>query len=484
MRKRVLFIDDQLEDWEGLLRRGLEPFGFELKGEEDPSKALRIIGSYRPDVVLLDILFPNGNRGKPTLEKIKKKYPNLPVIMITSTMKADEYRSEDYALADYRYAKAALTEGDCSDLAAELDRLIEKVKAKEEEKIDNNKKSRFGFIVGKTEPMQKVVETVEKVADQDHTVLITGETGTGKELIAKMIHFSSGRKRRPFVKVNCGAITESILESELFGHEIGAFTGAVKKKEGLFYQAQGGSILLDEVSEMSMAMQVKLLRVLQEKEITRVGGDEVIKVDARVIAATNKDLSKEIEESRFREDLYYRLYVISIHMPPLRERKEDISLFFEHFISEANAVSKKKVKVRTDLRGDVKKLLIAHPWPGNIRQLKNVIYNAVALAEENILQVKNFSEMNKEGQQDIGILPNNDIMCRIYQGELTWQYLKDEFAAKGETRKKVLLEIIDHWGDTHDRRPSQKELAELLSIKPGNVKRILSEYSIKLKLKE
>jgi len=191
MSKRVLFIDDQLEDWEGLLRRGLKPFGFDLKGEEDPSKSLRIIGSYKPDVVLLDILFPAGYLGKPTLEKIKKKHPNLPVMMITSTMAEDEYQSEDYALADYRYAKAALTGKNCSDLASQLDGLIEKARMKDEGKKDETGMSRFDFIVGKTKAMQQVAEMVEKVADQEITVLITGESGTGKELIARLFQIAA-----------------------------------------------------------------------------------------------------------------------------------------------------------------------------------------------------------------------------------------------------------------------------------------------------
>lgn len=485
MSKRVLFIDDQLEDWEGLLRRGLEPFGFELKGEEDPSNALRIIGSYKPDVVLLDILFPDGYLGKPTLAKIKKKYPNLPVVMITTTMtNNDKYRTKDYVLSEYRYTKEALSKNKTlADLADQLNKAIENARRKAEAKKDETGMSRFGFIVGKTKAMQQVAEMVEKVADQEITVLITGESGTGKELIARAIHNLSERRARNFLTIVCAAMPKELLENELFGHEKGAFTTAVSLKKGKFEIAGDGTIFLDEIGVMPMDTQVKLLRFLQDKTFERVGGNTVMHSNARVIAATNEDLEKLILEKKFRNDLYFRLKKIFIRMPPLRERKEDIPLFFEHFVEKANEELQKKVK--TTPGDDVRKLFISYNWPGNIRELESMIQSAIALANENILQTTNFPELNKVGQQNSGVPSDiNDIVDRIYEGELTWQYLKDEFGTKGSARKKVLLGIIDRWEEMHDRRPSQKELADLLSVTSGNVKRILSEYSIKLKLKE
>jgi len=478
--KCVLVIDDDFEFMEGDLKRGLEKHHFKVVGETDPSKAVSRIKSIKPHIVLLDILFPEGKLGKPTLERIKNKYPNLPVVMITSTLADEEYRPEDYMLADYRYAKEALAQGNFDDLAIQLDKLINKAEVKEEDgENDEIGLSRHGFIVGKSMAMQDVAEMVEKVADQDHTVIITGESGTGKEMITEAIHFSSPRKEGPFVKLNCAALTETLLESELFGHEKGAFTGAHKRKEGRFRQAHGGSILLDEVSEMSLSMQVKLLRVLQEREITRVGGEEVIKVDVRLIAATNKDLLKEIEKGRFREDLFYRLNVVSIHMPPLRERKKDIPLFFEYFVNKANKDSNKKVLPL--FRKDVRELLVSYTWPGNIRELENMISRAVALSDENILQVSNFLYSIKENRPSSD-LPSDvpAIVDRIFKKEWNWENIKAEYAAKGKMRKKILLNIVDQWRERHGRRPIYDDLAELLSIHPGNVRRIYSEEGINL----
>jgi two-component system response regulator HydG len=232
------------------------------------------------------------------------------------------------------------------------------------------------------------METVAQVAPSEATVLITGESGTGKEMIAGAIHFNSGRREAPFVKINCAAVTETLLESELFGHEKGAFTGADRRKEGKFRQADGGSIFLDEVSEMSLSMQVKLLRVLQEREIIRVGGDEVIKVNVRVIGATNTDLIREVEKKRFREDLYYRLNVVTLHVPPLRERKEDIPLIAQHFLTRFAEKNHKNIKGFTPRTMD---RLLKHNWPGNVRELMNAVERAVVLSRSDYLNEEDFS---------------------------------------------------------------------------------------------
>jgi two-component system response regulator HydG len=237
-------------------------------------------------------------------------------------------------------------------------------------------------IIGRSPAMTKLLETVAQVAPSEATVLITGESGTGKEMIAGAIHFNSPRKDGPFVRINCAAIPETLLESELFGHEKGAFTGAYRKKEGRFRQAHGGSFFLDEISEMSLAMQVKLLRVLQEREITRVGGEEVIKVDVRIIAATNKDLLEEMEAGRFREDLYYRLNVVTLNMPPLRERREDIPLLAQHFLEIFSEKNRKQIKGFTPQAMD---RLLKYDWPGNVRELMNGAERAVVLSRSEYL---------------------------------------------------------------------------------------------------
>jgi len=243
--------------------------------------------------------------------------------------------------------------------------------------------------------MNRLLETVAQVAPSEVTVLITGESGTGKEMIAGAIHYNSLRKDGPFIKINCAAITETLLESELFGHERGAFTGADRRKEGKFRQAEGGTLFLDEVSEMSLSMQVKLLRVLQEREITRVGGETVIPVDVRVVAATNRDLLKDIEAGRFREDLYYRLNVVTIHVPPLRERQEDIPLIAQHFLNLFSVKNHKDVKGFTPQAMDG---LLKHRWSGNVRELMNAVERGVVLSRSDYLDAEELPLIQREEQ--------------------------------------------------------------------------------------
>jgi len=237
-------------------------------------------------------------------------------------------------------------------------------------------------LIGRSQAMVRLLETVAQVSPTEATVLITGESGTGKEMIAGAIHFNSPRKEAPFVKINCAALTDTLLESELFGHEKGAFTGAYKRKEGRFLHAHTGTLFLDEVSEMSSAMQVKVLRVLQEREFIRVGGDQVIHVDVRVIAATNKDLLREIEIGRFREDLYYRLNVVTLVLPPLRQRREDTPLLAQHFLRVFSEKNHKKIKGFTPQAMD---RLLRYEWPGNVRELMNAVERGVVLARTEYL---------------------------------------------------------------------------------------------------
>ena len=479
MAKRILFIDDQIDLWGNAFREELGLYDFDIHCEEDPSKTLRLISSYKPQVVLLDILFPEGPLGKPTLKKIKKNYPHLPVMMITSTMDKSEYKSEDYALADYRYSKDALATGNFSDLAAQLNRLIERAKEKEQEEEDETGLARFGFIVGKSKAMHEVAEMIEKVTDQNHTVLITGESGTGKELVARSIHVKSKRRDRNLVTIVCAALSRDLLESELFGHEKGAFTGAVSQKKGKFEIAGDGTIFLDEIGEMPIDTQVKLLRFLQEGEFERVGGTEVLRSNARIIAATNQNLQDLAAKREFREDLFFRLNVLTIHMPPLRERKGDIPLFFKHFVEKANDLSRKNVL--PILRDDAKEHFTRYAWPGNIRQFENVINRAVAISDENILQVSNFSELieNHVEHPDFSSeVPG--IVDRIYNEELTWQELKGEFGAKGKMRKEIIAAIIERWMEKNPRRPTSKNLADLLFTSDNNIRRVLKQCGLKL----
>ncbi len=325
--------------------------------------------------------------GLQALTEIKAFNPAIPVIIMTA------YSSVETAVdalksGAYDYLTKPL---DFDELRLAMERAMDHRMLKEENRLlRETLGSHFDRrnIIGQSAAMVKLLETVAQVAPSEATVLITGESGTGKEMIAGAIHFNSPRKDGPFVKINCAAITETLLESELFGHERGAFTGAYKQKEGRFRQAHGGSLFLDEISEMSLAMQVKLLRVLQEREITRVGGEEVIKVDVRIITATNRDLLQEIHGGRFREDLYYRLNVVALNVPPLRERREDIPLLAQRFLEMFSKKNRKQIKGFTPQGMD---RLLKYEWPGNVRELMNAVERGVVLARSEYLDQEDLS---------------------------------------------------------------------------------------------
>jgi two-component system response regulator HydG len=321
--------------------------------------------------------------GLTALEAIKGLNPAIPVIIMTAYSSV-EAAVEALKKGAYDYLTKPL---DFDKLKLTLRRAMEHTRLSEE---NRRLKATLGqqfdrhSIIGRSAAMTRLLETVAQVAPSEATVMISGESGTGKELIAGAIHFNSARLNGPFIKVNCAALTETLLESELFGHEKGAFTGAHRRKEGRFLQADQGSLFLDEVSEMPLTMQVKLLRVLQERDITRVGGEEAVKVDVRIIAATNKDLAQQIAAGRFREDLYYRLNVVSLVLPPLRERPEDIPLLAQHFLEHFMQKNTKTLKGFTPQAMDQ---LIKYKWPGNVRELMNAIERGVVLARSEYLDV-------------------------------------------------------------------------------------------------
>jgi two-component system response regulator HydG len=324
--------------------------------------------------------------GLEALEKIKSYNPSIPVIIMTAyssvetAVEALKQGAHDYLTKPLDFDKLRLT----------LERAMEHTRLKEENRMLKESLGRqfdSQNIIGKSPAMIRLLETVAQVAPSEATVLISGESGTGKELIAGAIHFNSLRKDGPFVKINCAAITETLLESELFGHEKGAFTGADRRKEGRFSQAHRGTLFLDEVSEMSLMMQVKLLRALQEREFNRVGGETTIQVDVRVIAATNKNLLEQINAGAFREDLYYRLNVVELAVPPLTKRKEDIPLLAQHFLEVFAAKNQKEIKGFTPKAMDN---LIRYDWPGNVRELMNAVERGVVLARSPYLDEADF----------------------------------------------------------------------------------------------
>ena len=372
-KSTILVVDDDSAH-RTMLRTLLSGWQYDIIEADDGSTAIEKVRDRPFDLVLMDVRMLKVS-GLEALDEIKAFNPAIPVIIMTAYSSL-ETAVEAIKKGAYDYLTKPL---DFDKLKITIKRAMEHIRLKEENRILKESLGKHFDrvnIIGQSPAMIKLLETVAQVAASEATVLINGESGTGKELIAGAIHFNSPRKDGPFVKINCAAITETLLESELFGHEKGAFTGAYKRKDGRFVQAHKGSLFLDEVSEMTLAMQVKLLRVIQEREITRVGGDDAVKVDVRVIGATNRNLMNMIKEGSFREDLFYRLNVISLDIPPLRKRRDDIVLLVQHFLQDFAAKNRKQIKGFTPKAID---RLIRYDWPGNVRELMNAVERAVVL---------------------------------------------------------------------------------------------------------
>jgi DNA-binding NtrC family response regulator len=385
---KILVVDDEAIVRESL-RDWLSDVGHQVLTAENGPQALEIIEKEKPGIVIADLVMP-GMDGIELLKKAKEISPNIEVIIITA------YGSIPTAITAIREGAYDYIEKPFCPERAELlvDKLVEHQRLLEENIALQHKleeRYRFENIIAKSPRMQQVVEVIKVVAKSNATVLITGETGTGKELVARAIHSQSYRKDKPFVAVSCAALPESLLESELFGHEKGSFTGAHAQKKGKFEIANRGTLFLDEIGEMSANIQVHLLRVLEEKEFNRVGGNEPIKVDVRVISATNRDMKQAVANGQFREDLYYRLNVVNIELPPLRERTEDIPLLARHFLKKFSVENKKEV---TDFSPEVTDFLLKYEWPGNVRELENAIERAVILAKDSNIEVADLPKEN------------------------------------------------------------------------------------------
>jgi DNA-binding NtrC family response regulator len=378
----ILIIDDD-EAIRDACSQTLNKDGYKVKTAKDGVEGLKLLKEESFQVVLLDLRLP-GVDGMEVLSKIKEESPETPVIIIT-------------AYASIESAVEAMKRGAFNYLAKPFSpeelRVITRKALKSREVFFENiylreeleKKIEFDMVIGKSKPMEKVMDIVRRVAATESTVLISGESGTGKELLAREIHNHSLRKNAPFVVVDCGALVETLFESELFGHVKGSFTGAHETKHGRFEVANGGTIFLDEISNISLNIQAKLLRVIQEREVTRIGSTKPIKVDVRILAATNQELADLVRKEKFREDLFYRLSVVPIHLPSLRERKEDIPLLVEHFLSKYNKRTRKNIN---SISADVKKALMDYDWPGNIRELENTVERAVVLSKGNEIELE------------------------------------------------------------------------------------------------
>jgi len=375
LEKLIFIIDDEESILKMLSHWAKNQWGYNVRAFSNGNEALNAL-SENPDLVLLDIMLPDIN-GNEVLGKIKQRFPHLPVIML-SAQGSVEVALESIRLGAFDYFPKPVDKNRLEPAIRNAIKNYDLERELESLKEDIHKEYSFDNIISADKKMQEAFKMISKVLDNDITVLITGESGTGKELVARAIHYNGKRKNAPFVVVNCASIPRELLESELFGHEKGSFTGAHQRKIGKFELAKGGTIFLDEIGEMEMSLQAKILRVIQQKEFERVGGNEVIKTDVRIISATNRDLKIAVENKQFREDLFYRLSSFPIHIPPLRERKGDIIVLVDHFIKQFNEKLGKNIK---GVSKKTLKLFYDYDWPGNVRELENLLERCVILSD-------------------------------------------------------------------------------------------------------
>ncbi|WP_088189581.1 sigma-54 dependent transcriptional regulator [Desulfosporosinus sp. FKA] len=447
MTPKILVIDDE-ERMCWALERALSHEGYQVMTATRGLEGIRLAKENEPSLVILDLKMPDLD-GIEVLKELKSLYPNVPVIMITAhgtidtAIEAMKIGAMDYITKPFKLEKIKVQVQQAlhlSNLENQVDFLRQELG------------KQYGKLIGQSEPMKEVSLLIRQVARTGTTVLITGESGTGKEVAALEIHKASNRFDKPFVAVNCAALPEHLLESELFGHEKGAFTGASSRKKGRFEVADKGSILLDEIGEMPINMQAKLLRVLQERCFQRVGGIETIHVDVRVIATTNRDLATAISSGTFREDLYYRLNVMGIVMPPLRSRKEDIPLLVNHFLEKFDPTKSKKIS------SEAMKILTQYNWPGNIRELQNVIERALIVCQGSEIQSVHFP---KELLNHLEELTTPEIQ------------LTESGFSLGELEKHLIIKALEK------HNYNQTKVAKYLGITRPTLLYRLQKYGIK-----
>ncbi len=446
----LLIADDEKNIREGLAM-SLEMDGYNVFLAADGQEALNLLNSKDIDLIITDLRMPVVS-GQELLKKTISSYPGLPVIVLTghgtieTAVTAMRDGAYDFLTKPVNLNRLTLL----VKRALEGRELVLEHRALKEEVDRLKSKQKYSRIIGKSSAMMRVMEVVEQVASTRASVLITGESGVGKELIADAIHQLSDRKEKPFIKVHCAALSESLLESELFGHEKGAFTGAVSRKRGRFELSHLGSIFLDEIGEINQSTQIKILRVLQEKTFERVGGEETVEIDTRIISATNRDLKSEIEKGNFREDLFYRLNVVNIHVPPLRERKEDISLMASAFLREFADENGRQID---GFENKARVAIHNYSWPGNVRELRNAVESAVVMCKGDVITVDDLPP---------SILETAEENCiRICTG-----------TSLSAAEKQIILETLNM------EQGNKTKTAEILGIGRKTLHRKLQDYDI------
>ncbi|HEY0157192.1 MAG TPA: sigma-54 dependent transcriptional regulator [Thermoanaerobaculia bacterium] len=454
---RILIVDDE-EVLRDVLDVMLRREGFEILTAASGEEALNVLETEEVDLVILDVMLP-GISGIDTLRAMRISNPALPVIVITAfssidgAIEAMKFGAFHYIPKPFKNEEVILT----VNKALEQRRL-----SHENERLKAELSDKFSYanIIGKSETMRKVFDLIKLAAPSRSNILVIGESGTGKELVAKAIHHASPRARNAFVTVNSGSLPPELLESSLFGHMKGAFTGAIATKRGLFEVADGGSIFLDEIGNINLETQAKLLRVIQEKEFMRLGSVDTVRVDVRIIAATNADLQKLMAESRFREDLFYRLNVITVQLPPLRRRREDIPLLIQHFLQKYSDENKRKVR---EVTADAMRILMDHHWPGNVRELENTIERAVVLCTGDRVTpelLPDYLRFPMRTDQPAMVVPQDGIS------------LKD---AVSNYERAMILQSLELANGV------QKRAAELLQLKPSTLNEMMKRLGIHAK---
>jgi len=457
---KILLVDDD-DSLRDMLSIVLKKEGYDVVSLENAMLALKILKKRSFDLIISDIKMP-GVSGIKLLSKIKSINNEIPIIMITAyastndAVEAMKLGAEDYITKPFNL----------DELKIIINKALYKKNIERENvelRLKLSKKDKFEDIIGNSSKILKIYELIDNISKTDSNVLITGESGTGKELIAKAIHSKSLRAAKNFVSINCGALPENLLESELFGHIKGSFTDAYRDKMGLFEQAEQGTIFLDEIAEMSQKMQVKLLRAIQERKIRRVGSNLEKEIDVKIISATNKDLETSMKESEFRADLFYRLNVIPIKVPPLRERRDDIPLLMQHFLDKINK------KFGKNIEGFEKKVIdlyMNYSWPGNVRELENFVERAVALEKNNIIGVENTpTDMiyNVSG----GEIDREDLATLLYEGDFDFYRYIDNIS------KNIILKALSM------NNSNIKKTAEMLKLSYRSLRYLISKYKLK-----